>query len=65
VAHADTHAVRIAGLTPDERETYDERAAIMEFDGGLSRADADRHALVVVLRHRQEQVCRTEPRREP
>jgi hypothetical protein len=26
------------------RETFEERAAIMEFDGGLSREDAERHA---------------------
>ncbi len=29
----------------DDREAFEERAAIMEFDGGLSRAEAERHAV--------------------
>ena len=36
-------------LTPDERDHYEERAAILEFDGGLPRADAERRALAEVL----------------
>ena len=34
--------------TEDEaaREAFEERAAIMEYDGGLSREDAERHAAV-------------------
>ena len=28
----------------DDREAFEERAAIMEYDGGLSREDAERHA---------------------
>lgn len=31
-------------LTDDDREFYDERAGIAEFDGGLSRADAEAQA---------------------
>lgn len=27
-------------MTEDQREWFEERAAIMEFDGGLTRADA-------------------------
>lgn len=32
-------------LTLAEREAYEERAAIMEYDGGLPRADAEREAM--------------------
>lgn len=32
-------------LSEAERDFYNERAAIMEFDGGLSRAEAERQAL--------------------
>ena len=28
-------------LTPDEREFYEERAAVMEYEGGLPRAEAE------------------------
>ena len=33
--------VRLAGLTPDEREVFEERAAIAEFDGRLSTEAAE------------------------
>jgi hypothetical protein len=36
-------------LTAAERDDYEERAAIMEHDGGLSRAEAERQALARVL----------------
>jgi hypothetical protein len=39
----------INALTDDQREIYEERAAIMEFDGGLSRAEAEDAALRHVL----------------
>ena len=42
----------IDDLTDDEREHYEERAAIREHDGGQSRADAERGALEDVLRWR-------------
>jgi len=32
-------------MDPDARSLYEERAAIMEFDGGLTRAQAERDAL--------------------
>lgn len=32
------------------REGYEERAAIMEFDGGMSRDDAERAALDLILK---------------
>ena len=31
-------------LDEDAREYFEERAAILEFDGGLSRSDAEREA---------------------
>lgn len=39
-------------LTEDEREIYEERAAIMEFDGGLRRMDAEAGALAEIQRKR-------------
>ena len=36
-------------MTDDEKEHYEERAAIMEFDGGLPRAEAEKLALQDVL----------------
>lgn len=41
-------------LTAAEREWFEERSAIMEFDGGLSRAEAERAALALVLERRAE-----------
>ena len=35
----------LSGMNADLRERYEERAAIMEFDGGLPRAEAERLAL--------------------
>lgn len=37
-------------LTPDEREDYEERAAIMQYEAGLTRHEAERAALEDVLR---------------
>ena len=39
-------------LTVVEREAFEERAAIMEFDGGLDRATAEQRALELVLSQR-------------
>ena len=36
-------------LSMDWRIEFEERAAILEFDGGLSREDADRRALEEIL----------------
>ena len=36
-------------LTDDQRADYEDRAAIMEFDGGLSREDAERAAGEIVM----------------
>ncbi len=43
----------VADLSPDEREDYEERAAIIEYEGKLPRAEAERAALVAVLRARR------------
>lgn len=42
-------AEALAGLTPDQREAFEERAAILEYDAGLPRRTAERRALVEVL----------------
>jgi len=39
-------------MTEAEREAFEERAAIMEYDGGLSRRDAEREAMKAVIRNR-------------
>ena len=42
-------AEALAGLTPDQREAFEERAAILEYDAGLPRRTAERRALSEVL----------------
>lgn len=32
-------------MTADQREDYEERAAILEFDAGMSRPEAERDAM--------------------
>ena len=32
-------------MTADQRESYEERAAILEFDAGMSRPDAEKEAM--------------------
>ena len=41
--------IRLCDLTSDLRDRYEERAAIMEFDGGLSREDAEHLAMQEVV----------------
>lgn len=41
-------------LTDDEREDYEERAAIMEYDGKLDREEAERAALEDVKKRRTQ-----------
>lgn len=38
-------------LTPDQREFFDERAAIIEFDGKIPRDDAEQQAAVQTAAH--------------
>jgi hypothetical protein len=40
---------QLARLGPAVREWWEERAAIMEFDAGLSRDEAEREAFLVVM----------------
>jgi len=42
-------------LNLDELEAYEERSAIMEFDGGLSREEAEFRALRIVLAGKMRQ----------
>jgi len=39
-------------LTAIEQEDFEERAAIMEFDGNLTREEAERQALRIILAKR-------------
>lgn len=41
----------VNGLPPDLREDFEERAAIMEFDGGLPRDHAELLALLNIIRN--------------
>ncbi|SEQ49802.1 hypothetical protein SAMN04488038_10785 [Solimonas aquatica] len=40
-------AAAVAALDADAREYFEERAAIIEFDGGVQRIDAERRALAL------------------
>lgn len=31
-------------LSPEQRESYEERAGIMQYDGGMSKEDAEKHS---------------------
>jgi len=42
------HLQRVGKMTDKEQEAWEERAAIMEFDGGLTRAEAESRALNIV-----------------
>lgn len=42
-----------SGPTPIDREAFEERAAIIEFDGGLSRDEAERTAWAMILQRRR------------
>jgi hypothetical protein len=35
-------------MTDDQREAYEERAGILEFEAGMSREDAEKMALAMV-----------------
>lgn len=47
-------------LRPDERERFEERAAIREYDGGTQRAEAERLALEEVIAARGRQTPKKE-----
>jgi hypothetical protein len=52
-------------LSADEREDFEERAAIREFAGRQSREEAEREALAEVARARVNAWLRKGPRRAP
>ncbi len=37
-------------MTEDQREHFNERAAIMQYDGGMTREDAEKAAMQEVVR---------------
>lgn len=41
-------------MTPDEREAFEERAAILEYDTGMTRKEAERKALEMVKQENLE-----------
>jgi hypothetical protein len=43
-------------MTPDQKELYEERVAIMVIDGGLSEDEAERQARRIVLNSGDEQM---------
>jgi len=42
------HPISRAQLNSDQLERFEERAAIMEYDGGLTRKEAESRALLAV-----------------
>ena len=42
-------------MTEDQREHFNERAAIMEFDGGLPRQYAERLAMQEIIRQKADE----------
>lgn len=51
-----TVAALVAQLNADLREAWEERAAIMEFDGGVTRELAECMALLELIRQRPADV---------
>lgn len=50
--HTDVMIQLIANLLPEDMETYSERAAIAEYDGKLSREEAESAAVTWVMAKR-------------
>lgn len=42
----------LAKQTPATREQFNERAAILEFEAGMTRADAERKAMEMIIERR-------------
>ncbi len=40
----------LSGLSEEDRYTFEERAAIMEFEGGLTRTESEKRARACILR---------------
>ncbi len=47
----------VVRLNPNLRELFEERAAVREFNGGLSRELAEAMALLDVIRMHPEETC--------
>lgn len=47
----------VVRLNPNLRELYEERAAVREFNGGLSRELAEAMALLDVIRMHPDEAC--------
>lgn len=57
VEHLKTTMSEIHFLSNDELEAFEERAAIIEYEGGLTRNDAEQQALVICLAdYRQKKI---------
>lgn len=46
---ADPPRLIMQTLTPDEQEQFAERAGILEYDGGMNRADAEAQAITAII----------------
>ena len=57
-------AAFVKTLDPDEREYFEERAAIAEYEGCLSRAEAEARAYALTLAYRERR-RRPKPGTEP
>lgn len=56
-AYQSRLSAAVSGLGPEERLEVEERAAILEFDAKLSRANAERLALATVIPLREKKPC--------
>ena len=45
---------RSNGLSESEQEDFEERASIMQYDGGLSREQAEEYALAIIINARKD-----------
>lgn len=50
------HEVALATLSPELREWYEERAAILEYDGKMSRKDAEDFALRLTMHKASDEI---------
>ena len=41
-------------ITLDEKENFEERAAIIEYEAGLSRLEAEKHAFECIVKRRKK-----------
>jgi hypothetical protein len=58
-----THKAELLTMAREAaEEQFEDRTAIMEYDGGLSRTDADRNARILVFGH-FDQAVSSRPRR--